>query len=256
MQSPVPAQGIEPRLVLRRGRHTARLAASETDVQAAQRLRQRCFRGGAEGLDADAHDRLCHHVLVEDADGTLLSCCRVLLLPNGQSIGQSYSAQFYDLSGLARWPTPMLEIGRFCILPGRQDPEILRIGWAALTRIVDDCGVGLMFGCSSFTGADPARHAEALAHLAVAHLAPVEWAPGRKAGETVGLAGLHPAPDAKRAMLALPSLLRTYLIMGGWVSDHAVLDRDLDTLHVFTGVEIAAIPPARARLLRAVAESA
>ncbi|MBA4351813.1 MAG: ornithine-acyl-ACP acyltransferase, partial [Rhodobacter sp.] len=35
-----------------------------------------------------------------------------------------------------------------------------------------------------------------------------------------------------------------------WVSDHAVLDPDLDTLHVFTAVEIAAIPPVRARLLR------
>jgi putative hemolysin len=48
-------------------------------------------------------------------------------------------------------------------------------------------------------------------------------------------------------------LLRTYLAMGGWVSDHAVIDRDLGTLHVFTGLEIGAIPPARKRLLRAVA---
>ena len=39
--------------------------------------------------------------------------------------------------------------------------------------------------------------------------------------------------------------------MGGWVSDHAVVDNDLGTLHVFTGVEISRIPAARARLLRA-----
>jgi putative hemolysin len=51
----------------------------------------------------------------------------------------------------------------------------------------------------------------------------------------------------------MPPLLRTYLAMGGWVSDHAVVDRDLGTLHVFTGLEIAAIPPGRARALRAVA---
>jgi L-ornithine Nalpha-acyltransferase len=36
----------------------------------------------------------------------------------------------------------------------------------------------------------------------------------------------------------LPPLLRTYLGMGGWVSDHAVVDRELDTLHVFTCVEV------------------
>ncbi len=67
---------------------------------------------------------------------------------------------------------------------------------------------------------------------------------------------LRRAPDAKRAMLGLPPLLRTYLMMGGWVSDHAVVDHDLNTLHVFTGVEIASVPPARARLLRAVAAPA
>jgi putative hemolysin len=48
-------------------------------------------------------------------------------------------------------------------------------------------------------------------------------------------------------------LLRSYLSMGGWVSDHAVVDRNLNTLHVFTGLEIRSIPPARARILRAIA---
>ena len=51
----------------------------------------------------------------------------------------------------------------------------------------------------------------------------------------------------------LPPLMRGYLAMGGKVADHAVTDPALDTLHVFTGVEVAAIPPARARLLRAIA---
>ncbi len=51
----------------------------------------------------------------------------------------------------------------------------------------------------------------------------------------------------------MPPLLRTYLLMGGWVSDHAVVDSHMNTLHVFTGLEINAIPPARKRLLRATA---
>ena len=65
------------------------------------------------------------------------------------------------------------------------------------------------------------------------------------------LAGLI---DPRRAMAAMPPLLRTYLMMGGWVSDHAVMDRQLGTMHVFTGVEIRAIPPARRRLLHALAQ--
>ncbi|WP_145962806.1 hypothetical protein [Mangrovicoccus ximenensis] len=38
--------------------------------------------------------------------------------------------------------------------------------------------------------------------------------------------------------------------LGGRVGSHAVADRDLGTLHVFTGLEIAAIPPQRAARLR------
>ena len=36
----------------------------------------------------------------------------------------------------------------------------------------------------------------------------------------------------------LPPLLKFYLKLGGKVSDHAVIDRELDTLHVFTYVNL------------------
>lgn len=62
-----------------------------------------------------------------------------------------------------------------------------------------------------------------------------------------------PVMDRRAALAGLPPLLRTYLGMGGWVSDHAVVDRELDTLHVFTCVEVERIPAARAASLRAVA---
>ena len=58
--------------------------------------------------------------------------------------------------------------------------------------------------------------------------------------------------DRDAALRGLPPLLRSYLAMGGWVSDHAVVDRDLNTLHVFTAVEISSIPAERAETLRAV----
>ena len=79
------------------------------------------------------------------------------------------------------------------------------------------------------------------------------WLPRVKAPDVFRYAArLRRKPDTKKAMLRMPPLLRTYLIMGGWVSDHAVLDRQMNTLHVFTGLEIGAIPDSRKRLLRAV----
>jgi L-ornithine Nalpha-acyltransferase len=95
------------------------------------------------------------------------------------------------------------------------------------------------------------RYRDAFAMLKERHLAPGRWRPRVKAPDVFRFARrLRRKPDARRAMLTMPPLLRSYLAMGGWVSDHAVVDRDLNTLHVFTGLEIRAIPEARARRLR------
>jgi len=241
---------------LSRGRYAARLATTRADVEAAQALRYRCFINPAGGgLDADPYDATCAHVLVEEQDSGALVCCfRLLPLDSGASIGDSYSAQFYDLAALGDFAGRMVEMGRFCIAPEVNDPDILRIAWGAMTRFVDQERIEMLFGCSSFKGTDEGAYLDAFAMLKHRHLAPKRWLPRVKAPRVFRFAQrLRRKPDAKRAMLTMPPLLRTYLLMGGWVSDHAVVDTDLNTLHVFTGLEIAAVPPARARLLRAVA---
>ncbi|WP_291238999.1 GNAT family N-acetyltransferase [Gemmobacter sp.] len=230
------------------GRLTARLAETAEDVGRAQALRHLCFHG-RPGRDADAFDSRCDHVLLE-SQGQLLGCYRVLGLDAGGA-GHSYSGQRYDLAGLTARRAPMLELGRFCLAPGQPDPDLMRLAWAMLARLVDRAGAALLFGCTSFPGADPARHAAALSLLA-AHPAPPALAPGRRSPDILPLQDLPPA-DPRQARGQLPALLRSYLALGGWVSDHAVIDRQMDTLHVFTAVEIAAIPPARARALRLLA---
>ncbi|WP_102223605.1 GNAT family N-acetyltransferase [Acidimangrovimonas sediminis] len=247
-------------LPLRKGRFEARIAGTPEDIGAAQRLRWLAFRGtaaaGEAGLDADAFDPRCTHVLIEErGTGTLVACFRILPLAGGREIGQSYSAQYYELSALERFEGKMVEMGRFCLHPAWHDPDILRVAWAAMTRYVDQQGVEMLFGCSSFHGTEAEEYLDAFAMLKESHLAPRRWLPRVRAPEVFRFARVlrRRKPDAKRAMLKMPPLLRTYLVMGGWVSDHAVVDRDMGTLHVFTGLEIRAIPPARARLLRAVA---
>jgi putative hemolysin len=59
------------------------------------------MRGTPEGLDTDAFDADCAHMLVEDtSDGAVVCCFRLMHLPSGAQIGRSYSAQFYELSAL------------------------------------------------------------------------------------------------------------------------------------------------------------
>lgn len=236
-----------------KGRYRLRLSRALHDVAAAQALRGRCFRNGEP--DADTFDARCDHLLIEDiASGELLACLRVMQV-RGRYLETSYSGARYDLSALEGLEGPFLELGRFCVAPDLRDPDILRLAWAGITRLVDARGVRFLIGCSSFSGADWRPVRDALALLAARHLLPKTRGVGKRAPETLeypALLGDTPfAPE--RALQQMPPLLRSYLTMGGQVSDHAVIDRDLNTLHVFTLIETATIPEARTRALRAVA---
>lgn len=228
------------------GRYCARIGAGNEDITACQALRHLCFFG-RPGLDCDDFDPRCQHLMIEDRNGRLIAAARMLLVPDATALSQSYAAQYYDLARLAGQAGPLLELGRFCITPDVQDADVVRAAWGALTQIVDDKGVQVLFGCTSFAGTDPAVYGVALAKLAAQSIGPDGLRPGVKAAEVVPLAEAQGSGTAP-----LPSLLRSYLAMGGWVSDHAVIDRQMNTLHVFTCVDIAAVPPARAKALRAV----
>lgn len=232
-----------------KGRLGVRLAQTPDDLAACQTLRHACFFR-SPGVDADDFDPLCRHVMV-GGDGGLLGTCRVMLLPQGSALSACYAARAYDLSPLAGYARPVMEVGRFCAAPGAT-ADVLRLAWGALTGLVDVHGVGLLIGCSSFPGADPARHAAALALLGAYHRGPIALTPGCRAAKTVPLTGK--VPDRRAALAGMPPLLRSYLGLGGWVGDHAVIDDIMDTVHVFTALDVDAVPAARARALRALAD--
>lgn len=244
-------------ICLSKGRYRARLAETDADLLTAQCLRGLVF-GGGQVRDEDQFDSSCDHMLVEDLSTETVVCCfRFMPLRSGREIDCSYSAQYYDLSGLKLYEGRMVEMGRFCVTPGWSDPDVLRIAWGAMTSYVDEHSIDLLFGCSSFAGTDAAEYDDTFAKLKAHHLGPERWLPHVKAPDVFEFSEALPRkPNAKKAMQRMPPLLRTYLMMGGWVSDHAVIDVRMNTLHVFTGVEIAHIPPVRKKLLRTLADGA
>jgi len=223
-----------------RGGLVARVATQPSDVNAAQALRHTCFVKNAgrahnpDGLDHDEFDARCNHVLIEDMQGHLHGCFRV---------------QYFD--GFAGLEGGVLELGRFCISPDVTAPDALRLAWGMLAQIVDHCGAKMLFGCSSFAGTDPTPYNAAFQLLAAQYMSNRVSV---KSGAVVRFSDLNGAFDHRDALKQVPALLRTYLTMGGWVSDHAVVDVEMNTLHVFTALEIAAIPEARAKALRNVAK--
>ncbi len=230
-----------------KGRYVARFATSAADVVACQKLRHRCFFGKS-GVDLDQFDASWSHLMIEDGTDGPLVCTFRMRQSSAAAVQDGYAGQFYDLSGLAQTVGPHIEIGRFCTDPATPDPHILRVAWGALTQYVDACEATILFGCTSLTGTDPAPYARVIRALQDRYQGPHALMPGAIAPEVIRFGEKTGDADQR----PMPPLLRTYLAMGGWVSDHAVVDRTMDTLHVLTVVEIAKIPPARARALRAL----
>ena len=248
---------VQKQAVFEAGRFSARLASCEEDLRQARRLRYRAFidRSGAgtQGEDGDAFDESFDHLMIEEA-GVLVATARFKIFACGKDLAQGYSAQYYDLSPFLSMNEPILELGRFCVSPQMLDPDVLRLAWGVLAYLADAAQAAHLVGCSSFLRADPKSHQEALTLLRQSHLAPEAFRVGRKAKVIYSYAEHLAGRPVERiqALRQMPPLLRSYLQMGGWVSDHAVLDHSLDTLHVFTCVTRAQVPQARLQALRQI----
>jgi putative hemolysin len=238
--------------IIRVGRYRARYASSQIDVLAAQSLRYQCFNlSNKDELDVDDFDALCQHILIENLETEKLICCyRILKFDSGKNISSSYSSQFYDLKVIENFTEPMIEVGRFCIDPEVNDPSVVLTAWAALAQIVDHNQTQFLFGCSSFEGIEKEKYFDSFALLRDRYMAPDHWRPKIKAAQVFCYSkDLIYKVDKKKALLNMPPLLKTYLSMGAWVSDHAVVDLNMKTLHLFTGMEISKIPKSRKKFL-------
>ena len=241
-----------PLEIIRFGKYRARFASSAMDVLAAQSLRFKCFDlSNKAELDVDEFDIRCRHVLIENLESEKLICCyRIMIFDNGKEISSSYSSQFYDLKAIESYPDPMIEVGRFCVDPEIIDPSVALTAWAALAQIVDQNRTQLLFGCSSFAGVEKEKYLDSFALLRDRYIAPDHWRPKIKAAKVFYYSkDLIDKVDKKKALLNMPPLLKTYLSMGAWVSDHAVVDLKMKTLHLFTGMEISKIPKSRKQFL-------
>ena len=158
-------------------RLTVRLALDAADLAAVQHLRWRIFfeemgaaaTDTAGTVDAVAYDALCDHLLVIDEDAPAADCVvgtyRLLRESIARAHERFYSAGEFDLSTLTEGPArpagELLEPGRSCVL----------------ARYIARHDIGLMFGCASFPGTDPAAHAPGLSYLYHHHLADAQRRP-------------------------------------------------------------------------------
>jgi putative hemolysin len=231
-------------------RLSVRLDSCEADLIAVQRLRAKVFieEMGAQGsagfydqLDADVYDPLCDHLLVIDEDagpsGEVVGTYRLLRESVANASFGFYSASEFDLNPILTGPGrpkgELLELGRSCVLPEYRTSATISLLWRGIADYIAVHRIGLMFGCASFPGTDPDRHAEALSYLAHRHLAPEEIRPSVLSGKGGNLERLPVGSyDERRAMLQLPPLVKGYLRAGASFGEGIYIDRDFNTVDV------------------------
>jgi putative hemolysin len=239
--------GLKP-VELLAGDIELRLAENEDEIRAAQALRYRIFyeEMSAEPTaemsrlrrDFDSFDDYCDHLLVIDralpaGPRRVVGTYRLLRRAMAEKRGQFYSVDEYDIRQILAFPGEILELGRSCIEPAYRQRSIMQLMWRGIADYVMYHEIGLMFGCASLAGVDPAAHALALSYLHHQHLAPANLRPRALPSRYVAM-NMMPRDqvDARAALGQLPPLIKGYLRLGGFVGDGAVIDNQFHTTDV------------------------
>ncbi len=231
-------------------RFEVRLAQSQDDVAGAQRLRYRVFveemgapAPGADHenrLEKDAYDAYFDHLLLIDKECESqdpLDCfVGVYRLMRG-SVAKTgigfYGASEYDLTKIMQDGRESLELGRSCVAPEYRGGVGMHLLWDALGAYVTERNIEILFGVASFHGSDVEPLKQPLSYLYQNHLAPPDLRVKARAPGAVDMNLLPPEQiDRKKAMAGIPSLIKAYLRLGGFVGDGAYVDKDFNTVDV------------------------
>ncbi|GFE48316.1 ornithine-acyl-ACP acyltransferase [Roseobacter cerasinus] len=237
-----------------------RLAETEEDLRAAQRLRYAVFveeLGGSGGLvdhenrlEKDRFDPFFDHMLLWDtARGAVVGAYRVMRDDQAEAAGQFYSADEYDLSVLQGSGRRLLELGRSCLHPDYRGSSALFHLWTGLADYIRVHEIEILFGVASFHGTDVAALAEPLSLLHHRHLAPADLRVRAQAEAFQPMDLIDTSVlDTKRAMLAVPALIKAYLRLGGFVGEGAYVDRAFNTTDVCLVLDTERMNARQARL--------
>lgn len=242
-----------------------RMAETDSEVEAAQRLRYRVFYEEMAAVptpemreqrrDFDKFDPYCDHMLVidrtlhdDDGQPLVVGTYRMIREVYADKIGGFYTAGEYDISPmLAAWPKDAryLELGRSCITPAyRSRTTTMQLLWRGLMAYAARFSSDVMFGCASFEGVDPVSLALPLSYLHHFHDMPPELRV-RARPELYVEMNLMPKEsiNMKEALRALPPIIKGYLRAGCRIGEGAVIDHQFATTDVFIYLPIRDMDP-------------
>lgn len=179
MLEPVKSESCHPR-----ERYKVCLAVDDVEIAEAQQLRYKVFADemGARlptadlGLDIDAYDVLCDHLLVRDTLTSEVVGTYRILPPSSADKASYYSEQEFDLTRFHFLRPRMAELGRSCVHPDYRSGAVIALLWQGLADYMTRHGFEYVVGCASIGMADGGHLAASVyRHVSKKHMSPVEW---------------------------------------------------------------------------------
>lgn len=231
-----------------------RIAETESEVEAAQRLRYRVFyeemsaiptpEMRAQRRDFDKYDAFCNHLLVvdhgvrdENSEAAVVATYRLLRGEVAARHGGFYSASEYDIAPVLKAQpagTKLLELGRSCVLQSYRSRSItMQLLWRGLIVYFDRYRTDVMFGCGSLPGTDVDALALPLSYLHHFHRTPETMRVRAWPKLYVEMNRMPKAAiDEKEGLRSLPPLIKGYVRAGAYIGDGAVIDKQFGTTDV------------------------
>ena len=227
-----------------------KLAETEAETLGAQRLRYRVFveEMGADAtpderaaeLEFDEFDQYFDHLVlinhaneIEDPLDRVVGVYRLMTSDAAADGIGYYGASEYDLDRLAATGRKAVELGRSCVAPDVRGGVGMHLLWNGLADYVLSRNIEIMFGVASFHGTDVDAISPALSLLYHRHLAPQDLRVRAQPQHYVDMNRMPEVEiDTVEAMRIVPSLIKAYLRLGGFVGDGAFVDHDFNTTDV------------------------
>ncbi len=235
--------------------YSLQLACTEAERLAACRLRFRVFNlelgeglaeSYASGLDHDAFDYVCEHLVVEEkATGSIVGTYRMQSGLSARRHLGYYSAREFDFSPYEALRPQILELGRACIDREHRTSEVLTLLWRGIAQYARYHNLRYLIGCSSVPSQDAATGWALYRQLSTFLAEPALRTTPMAAYALPSPASGNPMPEAK-----VPKLLKTYLAVGSRICSAPAWDREFGTIDFLTLQDMQQLSPAaRSRFL-------
>ena len=241
------------------GKLTTRLAQTDAELIAAQKLRYQVFCEELSArqkikmntqLEQEQHDLVCDHLLVLENSTPnhpkTVGTQRFLVKSSKDNHLKFRSQSEFDLEALAaKHPQKnFMELGRSCILEEYRSKRTMELMWHGTWSYAVQNKVDVMTGCASFYAKSIDEIALALGFLSTLSSKDPQWQVTPTSSKSTLIKQFENlVVEPKKAIRSLPPLIKGYLRLGAFFSDHAVIDEDFGTIDIAVILPVTNINP-------------